>query len=181
MKLDGKVAIVTGAGRGLGLAYATALAQAGAAVVVNDADKDAAYEAAEGITVAGGRAVAHPAPVGGTEAAEGLVAAAVDAFGRLDILVTNVGILRDKVLWKMTDDEFDAVVGVHRSYPREIAVAFADGGWTPETIAENWASSLGRTPETVGIPAPQAPDPRVAKSEKPSSLQAVILEGRRPA
>lgn len=111
--LTGKAAVVTGAGRGLGLAYATALARAGAGVVVNDADKDLAAQAAEEIIAAGGRAVAHPAAVGTAEAADGLVGAAIDAFGRLDILVTNAGILRDRVLWKMTDEDFDAVIGVH--------------------------------------------------------------------
>ncbi len=111
--LSGKAAVVTGAGRGLGLAYASALARAGARVIVNDADKDLAAEAAELITQAGGTAVPHPASVGTTEAADGLVAAALEAFGRLDILVTNAGILRDRVLWKMTDEDFDAVIGVH--------------------------------------------------------------------
>ncbi len=111
--LDGAVAAVTGAGRGLGLAYARALADAGASVVVNDIDDQAAKEAVALIEQAGGAAVAYVAPVGSTEAAEGLVATAVEAFGRLDALVTNAGILRDKVLWKMTDEDFDAVVRVH--------------------------------------------------------------------
>jgi NAD(P)-dependent dehydrogenase (short-subunit alcohol dehydrogenase family) len=112
-RLAGKVAIVTGAGRGLGLAYARALAQAGAAVVVNDVDTEAAAAAARSITQAGGAAAAHVAPVGSTETAEAMVKVAVAEFGRLDVLVTNAGILRDTVLWKMTDDNFDEVVGVH--------------------------------------------------------------------
>lgn len=107
MELSGKVAIVTGAGRGLGRAYAEALARNGAQVVVNDVD-EAAEEVASQI---GGKAVI--APVGSTETAERLVAAAVEEFGRLDVLVTNAGILRDKVLWKMSDDDFDAVINVH--------------------------------------------------------------------
>jgi len=111
--LSGKAAVVTGAGRGLGLAYATALATAGAAVVVNDVDKDAAEEAAEQITAAGGTAIPYAAAVGTSDAADGMVRAAVEAFGRLDILVTNAGILRDKVLWKMSDEDFDAVIDVH--------------------------------------------------------------------
>jgi NAD(P)-dependent dehydrogenase (short-subunit alcohol dehydrogenase family) len=112
-RLDGAVAAVTGAGRGLGLAYATALAAAGAAVVVNDVDDQVAKEAVAQIEQAGGKAAPYAAPVGSTEAAEGLVATAVESFGRLDALVTNAGILRDKVLWKMTDEDFDAVVQVH--------------------------------------------------------------------
>ena len=113
VRLDGTVAAVTGAGRGLGLAYATALAAAGAAVVVNDVDEQVAKEAVAHIEGLGGTAVAYAAAVGPTESAEGLVDAAVRNFGRLDTLVTNAGILRDKVLWKMSDEEFDAVVQVH--------------------------------------------------------------------
>jgi NAD(P)-dependent dehydrogenase (short-subunit alcohol dehydrogenase family) len=113
ISLDGKVAVVTGSGRGIGRAYARALADAGAAVVVNDVDADVAEEAVATITGAGGRAVAEVVPVGSSEAAERLVGRAVEAFGRLDIMVTNAGILRDRVLWKMTDDDFDAVIETH--------------------------------------------------------------------
>ncbi|MFC9595210.1 SDR family NAD(P)-dependent oxidoreductase [Streptomyces sp. NPDC056944] len=111
--LSGKVAVVTGSGRGLGLAYARSLAAAGAAVVINDVDTDAAAEAVRLITADGGRAVAEVVPVGSTEAAEALVARAVDTYGRLDVMVTNAGVLRDRVLWKMTDEDFDTVVEVH--------------------------------------------------------------------
>lgn len=111
--LTGKVAVVTGSGRGLGLAYAHALAAHGASVVVNDIDDAVAEQAVKAITEAGGTAVAEVVPVGTTEAAERLVNRAVEEFGRLDILVTNAGILRDKVLWKMTDEDFDAVITTH--------------------------------------------------------------------
>ena len=111
MSLAGKVAIVTGSGQGLGLAYAQELARQGASVVINDVRADVADAAVASIVAAGGKAVAVVAPVGSTETAKALVAGAVDAFGRLDILVTNAGILRDTVLWKMSD--FDAVIGVH--------------------------------------------------------------------
>lgn len=113
MDLHGKVAIVTGSGRGLGLAYAQALAAAGAAVVVNDVDQAAVDAAVASITSQGGTATGVVAAVGDSEAAQQLVDAAVQEFGHLDVLVTNAGILRDRVLWKMTDDDFDAVVRVH--------------------------------------------------------------------
>lgn len=113
MDLSNKVAVVTGSGQGLGLAYAKDLVRHGAAVVINDVNQATADAAVAEITAAGGRAVAVVAPVGGTETAQKLVAGAVDAFGRLDVMVTNAGILRDKVLWKMTDDDFDAVINVH--------------------------------------------------------------------
>ena len=108
MKLEGKAAVVTGAGRGLGRAYADALAAAGANVVVNDVDEGAAGEVSAAI---GG--APETSAVGSTDAADALVARAVDAFGRLDIMVTNAGVLRDKVLWKMTDEDFDTVVETH--------------------------------------------------------------------
>ncbi|MFC4536402.1 SDR family oxidoreductase [Sphaerisporangium dianthi] len=113
MDLSGKVAVVTGAGRGLGRAYAGALAAAGAAVVVNDVDGEAAAQVVGAITAEGGRARSAVAPVGSAEVADLLVATAVEEYGRLDVMVTNAGILRDRVLWKMSDDDFDAVIDVH--------------------------------------------------------------------
>ncbi|GHF11527.1 dehydrogenase [Streptomyces spiralis] len=113
MDLSGKVAVVTGSGRGLGLAYARALAAAGASVVVNDVDAEASEAAVKQISEDGGRAVAEVVAVGTSEAADALVNRAVAEFGRLDVMVTNAGVLRDRVLWKMSDDDFDTVQHVH--------------------------------------------------------------------
>lgn len=111
--LDGRVAVVTGSGRGLGRSYARALACAGASVVVNDLDGDVAEETVRSITDAGGSAVAEVGAVGGAEIAQALVDRAVREFGRLDVMVTNAGALRDKTLRNTTDDDFDVVVNSH--------------------------------------------------------------------
>lgn len=113
ISLDQKVAIVTGSGAGLGAAYAKALADAGAAVIVNDVSESAAAAVVAEIQAAGGRASAVVAPVGTSAVAQQLVDAAVREYGRLDVVVTNAGILRDKSLLKMTDEDFDAVIDVH--------------------------------------------------------------------
>jgi NAD(P)-dependent dehydrogenase (short-subunit alcohol dehydrogenase family) len=108
--LTGKAAVVTGAGQGLGRAYAVALARAGASVVVNDLDARAAEETA---ALAGAQAVVVAGDVGDRAVADALVGRAVEAFGRLDVMVTNAGVLRDAVLWKMTDEDFDLVIRTH--------------------------------------------------------------------
>lgn len=113
MDLSGTSVVVTGAGRGLGRAYALALGAAGASVVVNARDEASASAVATEVRAAGGDAVAEVVEVGGAEAAEQLVARAVEAFGSLDAMVCNAGITRDRVLWKMSDEEFDDVVHVN--------------------------------------------------------------------
>lgn len=111
--LDGKVAVITGAGTGLGRSYARLLARQGAAVVVNDYAQAAAEAAVEEISDAGGRAAAAVADVGSVGGGEAILKASLDAFGRVDILVNNAGILRDKSLLKMTEEDWDAVLRVH--------------------------------------------------------------------
>ena len=120
--LEGKVAIVTGAGRGIGREHALALAGAGARLVVNDLGGSAAGEGqdstpaqavADEITAAGGEAVANYDNVADFQGAENLVKQAVGEFGRLDILVNNAGIIRDRMLVNLTEEEWDAVINVH--------------------------------------------------------------------
>lgn len=112
LSLDGRVAIVTGAGAGLGRAEAVALADAGARVVLNDLP-GAADEAAEEIRSRGGEAVVVPGDVGERATADALVTTAVDDLGSLDIVVNNAGVLRDKMLFNMTDEDWDLVIKVH--------------------------------------------------------------------
>jgi NAD(P)-dependent dehydrogenase (short-subunit alcohol dehydrogenase family) len=113
LRLDGKVAIVTGAGNGLGRAESVALARAGALLVLNDLAGDAVTETAGLIAAAGGQAVVHAGDIGDWETGEGLVRAALDAYGALDILVNNAGVLRDRMVFTMSAEEWDLVVRVH--------------------------------------------------------------------
>lgn len=120
LRLDGWVAVVTGAGRGLGHAYARLLAERGAKVVVNnrirsghEGRKPVAEEAAEAIVVAGGEAVADTSDIGTKAGAEGLVQAALDAYGRIDVVVNNAGVVQFHEFADYPDDEFDLMVDIH--------------------------------------------------------------------
>jgi len=124
LPLEGLAAIVTGAGRGLGRAEALELGRLGASVVVNDygqpgrdgsgeASATPAEEVAAEIRAAGGRAVAHTGDVADHEQARELVESAVTEFGKLDILVNNAGILRDRMIFSMSEGEWDSVIRVH--------------------------------------------------------------------
>ncbi|EOM77468.1 3-oxoacyl-ACP reductase [Rhodococcus rhodnii] len=110
--LDGRAAVVTGAGAGLGRAEALALAEAGAAVVVNDMGS-AAHDVVDEIVGAGGRAVAVTGDVSDWELAASLVDTAVREFGSLDVLVNNAGILRDRMLFNLSESDWDDVIRVH--------------------------------------------------------------------
>jgi len=145
--LDGKVGIVTGAGRGIGREHALALAQAGAKVVVNDlggslsgegADLSPAQQVVEEIRAAGGEASANGENVADFAGAERMVRQAIDEFGRLDILVNNAGILRDRMLVNMSEDEWDAVINVHLK-----------GHFAPTRHAAAYWRELSKAGETV--------------------------------
>ena len=116
-KLEGKVAVITGAGQGIGREHAMLFAKLGARVVVNDpAVRDStpvAEQVVDEINAQGGESVADTNAVGTTESADRIVQTAIDTWGKIDVLVNNAGILRDRTILKMTDEEWDDVLRVH--------------------------------------------------------------------
>jgi NAD(P)-dependent dehydrogenase (short-subunit alcohol dehydrogenase family) len=146
--LDGKVAIVTGAGRGIGREHALLLAREGASVMINDlggdgrgegADLTPAQSVAEEIRAAGGTAEVNGANVADWSAAADLVARTVESFGRLDILVNNAGILRDRMVFNMVEEEWDVVLDV-----------VLKGTFAPARhAAAHWREQFKRTEERV--------------------------------
>ena len=158
--LDGRVAIITGAGRGLGREHALLFAAEGAKVVVNDrggsnegagADNNPANEVVEEIRRRGGEAVGNTDDIADWEGAQRLINAALDAFGELDILVNNAGILRDRVLINMNEGEWDDVIRVHLKghfAPSRWAAAY----WREETKSgRSKPRNLVHTSSTSGL------------------------------
>ena len=120
LKLEGKVALVTGSGRGIGRAIALKLASEGARVVVNDLDDEPAQEVVQAVRDIGGQAVACVGNVGAPDFAERFVATAIEHYKGLDIIVNNAGYTWDNVIQKMTDEQWYALIDVHLTAPFRI-------------------------------------------------------------
>ena len=138
--LSGKVALITGAGGGIGRAHALLFAREGAKVVVNDlggardgsGEGDLADKVVQEIKEAGGEAIAHRGSIATAEGAASLIASAVQTYGKVDVLVNNAGILRDKSVMKMDEDAFDSVIRVHLKGTFLCSQAFAK-----QVVAQN--------------------------------------------
>ncbi|MVU78807.1 SDR family NAD(P)-dependent oxidoreductase [Nocardia sp. ET3-3] len=164
--LDGRVAIITGAGRGIGREHALLFAREGAAVVVNDlggsnagegTDTGPAHEVVNEIIAAGGRAIANTDSVADWQGAKNLVDQAVSEFGRLDVVVNNAGILRDAFIAGMDENQWDAVIAVHlkghAAVLRHAAAYWKDqskAGNQPVAAVINTASASGTTVPNAG-------------------------------
>jgi NAD(P)-dependent dehydrogenase (short-subunit alcohol dehydrogenase family) len=158
--LDGKVAVITGAGRGIGRGEALLFAQEGASVVVNDlggawdgtgADERAASQVVDEIRAAGGEAVAHFEDISEEAGAASLIATALEAFGSLDVVVNNAGILRDKMVFNMTADDWDAVMKVHLRGHFLVTRAAAQHWRERSKAGDQVNASIVNTSSTSGI------------------------------
>ena len=171
---DGRIAIVTGAGGGLGRTYALELAARGAAVVVNDlggsvdgkgGDDTAAQKVVDEITAQGGQAVANYDSVSTPDGGERIVRTAVDTYGKVDVVVNNAGILRDKSFTKLEWADLDALIDVH------LKGAFYVSQPAFNVMKEkNYGSSSSRprTPLSATSARPATPPPRWAWSDSPT-------------
>jgi 3-oxoacyl-[acyl-carrier protein] reductase len=135
LSLEGRSAVVTGAGAGLGRAEALALAAAGASVVVNDFSADAAHAVVEEIRATGAAAVAAVGDVADWSVAESLVSTAVAEYGKLDVLVNNAGVLRDRTIFNISESEWDTVLAVHLK-GHAATSRFATAHWRERSKAE---------------------------------------------
>jgi len=166
LTLDGRTAIVTGAGHGLGRAEAIALAAAGAGVVLNDLPGDAVHAVAEEITAAGGRAVVREGDVGDWAAGEAMLAAALGSFGGLDVVVNSAGVLRDRMVFTMSAQEWDLVLRVHLR-GHFITTRLATGYWREQSKRAGgpvYARIVNTSSEAFLLGSPGQPNYAAAKA-----------------
>ena len=149
MKLDGKVALVTGAGRGIGAATAKMLAAEGASVLVNDRDEAPCQQIAQAIRDAGGEALAYAADITQDQAAEQLIDQAVGAFGSLDIIVNNAGYVWNSAMHNHSDEQWQEMLDMHATAPFRVLRAYYP--WLKAKVAEESVSGSPVCRKVVNI------------------------------
>src|SRR5579875_3108975 len=172
--LDGKSAIVTGSARGIGRATAELLAAEGAQVLINDLDADLAKQAADEIK---GETAVFAGDLTQGDAPERLVKAAVDAFGKIDIIVNNAGYTRDEVIHRMTDEQFQAMLDIHLIVPFKIIRAAAP--YIREPAKKSGKKARRSTARSSTSPRPRAPSATPARPTTPRQRQASLASPRR--
>src|SRR2546423_2531778 len=180
--LDGRVAVITGSGRGIGREHALLFAQEGAKLVINDLggaidgsgdDRTPAQQVVDEVKAMGGEAIANADNVADWEGGQRLINAAIEAFGDLHVLINNAGILRDRVLVNMTEEEWDAVINVHLK-GHFIPARWAASYWRGETQAghavEGNVINTASTPGLIRHPGPPNSGDAQARNAAPSVL-----------
>jgi 3-oxoacyl-[acyl-carrier protein] reductase len=166
LRLDSRVAIVTGAANGLGRAEARGLAQAGARLVLNDLAEGELRAVADEIRAGGGAAVACPGDIGDWQTGQDLVAAALDSYGQLDILVNNAGLVRDRMVFSMSEQEWDQVIRVHLR-GHFVTTRFATAHWraaSKQAGGPVYARIINTSSEAFLLGSPGQPNYAAAKA-----------------
>ena len=163
--LEGRSALVTGAGRGIGAATARKLTAAGARVLVNDLDADVAEETAAGLD----GAIAYPADLSDSDAGDQLVAAAIEEFGGLDIVVNNAGYIWHSAIHNMTDEQWDAMIDIHAGAPIRLLRAY--GRWLRDVASRE--SHIRKVVNVSSISALHGAPTQVAYSAAKAALLGV--------